>query len=310
VNGASSGGEGGDGRSGSDQLASGLDRPAIGQIGAASPGQDAARSASAPQASTEFPPLARPGVEPAASPGQPEQCHFLRTVGSDNKLGPPLKDAALTHRCAAFGEPLPLSLRQQELVCLQRVYVSCPRYLRGALMATEEKPRPEVRRSSGRVSGVTATGVLLMVAALGLGAALMSGILPGLTGSPSQVPVAVVTESPSVEETPSASPSGEESPTASPSPSATPSPTPTPTPEPWPTCPAGPDADRYVCLKPCPDESACYVYLIRDVRETVKNLASYFGVTVAAIRQMNPWLGATGEPSPGQTLRLPPPTKP
>jgi hypothetical protein len=159
---------------------------------------------------------------------------------------------------------------------------------------------------------------LLLAVSFALGVALMTGILPIPKGGPTQNPIAVATDSPAADPSPTGLPS--ETPTAtqtpsltpSASPSATPSPvpTPTPTPEVWPTCPAGAKADRLVCLKPCQDQADCYVYLIRDVRETVKNLASYFGVTRAAIREMNPWLGTSGEPKPGQTLRIPPPTLP
>jgi LysM repeat protein len=43
------------------------------------------------------------------------------------------------------------------------------------------------------------------------------------------------------------------------------------------------------------------------VGDKLKYIASYFGTTVATIRDWNPWLGATGTPNPGQTLRIPPP---
>jgi hypothetical protein len=50
--------------------------------------------------------------------------------------------------------------------------------------------------------------------------------------------------------------------------------------------------------------------MVQFSQETLKTLAAYFGVTVADIRTMNSWLGATGAPHPGETLRIPPPTKP
>jgi hypothetical protein len=252
-----------------------------------------------------FPTSQQGRPDAGASANAPERCHFLRTIGAEGRLGPALEEAALTHRCAAFGEPLPLSLRQQELVCLQRVHVSCPRYLRGALLASEASPAPRAREQGHGISKMTVFGVLLLLASAALGAAIMTGLLPTLRGSSSS-PVAVVSASPTDEATPS--PSETVEPSVSPSPSL--SPTPAPTPEPWPTCQAGKSANRYICLKPCQDEPSCYVYLIRDVRETVKNLGAYFGVSVTAIRNMNPWLGPTGEPVPGQTLRLPPPTLP
>jgi hypothetical protein len=247
---------------------------------------------------TEYPPTLLGASDQAASAGPAEHCHFLRTMGPDGRLGGPLRDAALTHRCAAFGEPLPLSLRQQELVCLQRVYVSCPRYLRGALLASEDSPRPEIHHQSGWASKVTAIGMLLLLAAMVLGAALLTGVLPNLRGGPSQVPVAVVTSSPSPSPVPSPSDS------ASPSASSSPTAGPTPTEELWPTCP--PFGDRYVCLKPCLDDDSCYVYMVH-VGDKLKEIAYYFGTTVTTIRNWNPWLGPTGTPRPGQTLRIPPP---
>jgi len=55
------------------------------------------------------------------------------------------------HRCYAFGDPVELSVEQQERVCLGRGYGNCPRYLRGVLVIpTEElealrRPLPPVR---------------------------------------------------------------------------------------------------------------------------------------------------------------------
>jgi hypothetical protein len=331
VNGSSSEDDGGNGRSLSDEVPSkpergrGVGRTTDdGLLGAGATDQElvgASPTGRAPQKeSVEFSPVFRSWSDPATSANTPERCHFLRTISPDGRLGNPLLEPALTHRCAAFGEPLPLSLRQQELVCLQRVHVSCPRYLRGALLASETAPEPQSSREQPRLSRFTLIGLLLLAVSFALGVALMTGILPIPKGGSTQAPVAVATASPTADpsptglpsETPTATATSSPTPSVSASPSATPSPvpTPTPTPEVWPTCPAGANADRYVCLKPCQDEANCYVYLIRDVRETVKNLASYFGVTRVAIREMNPWLGTSGEPKPGQTVRIPPPTLP
>jgi hypothetical protein len=81
-------------------------------------------------------PRFRPWTEASPSTG-PIVCQFLATVGPKGQLSAATTTALPTHRCAAFGDPLPLSLRQQELVCLQRVHVSCPRYARGMLLGQQ-----------------------------------------------------------------------------------------------------------------------------------------------------------------------------
>jgi hypothetical protein len=75
----------------------------------------------------EVPGLYRDWSGMSSSSNGPERCQFLRAIASDGTLFDPGREAVANHRCAAFGDPLPLSMRQQELVCLQRVHVSCPR---------------------------------------------------------------------------------------------------------------------------------------------------------------------------------------
>ena len=67
----------------------------------------------------------------------PRICPFLRAIDAEDELGPP-------GRLARSGQPLrcparagPQSLRQQELVCLTAGHINCPRYLRGAVSATD-----------------------------------------------------------------------------------------------------------------------------------------------------------------------------
>lgn len=338
MNGADSGDDGRNGDSVSDQGTSRLGRdrgtgptptPAGSEVRRASgPGDQRAgatpgQGGEIPPETMELSPIFRSWSDPSASTASPERCHFLRTIGADGRLGDPLHDAALTHRCAAFGEPLPLSLRQQELVCLQRVHVSCPRYLRGALVASEAVPEPEPEEVHRGMSKVTALGLVLLAASFVLGLTIMTGLLPGTHGGASQAPVAVGPSSPSDSAAPSptdaptdtaapsptSSASGSQSPSPTPTPTPTPAATPVPTPEPWPTCPPGQQANRMVCLKPCQDQANCYVYMVH-VADQLKYIASYFGIAVSTIRNWNPWLGATGTPHPGQTLRIPPPTKP
>jgi hypothetical protein len=256
------------------------------------------------------------GSAPAAN--APERCKFLRTIGSDGKLSDAGREAVPTHRCAAFGDPLPLSLRQQELVCLQRVHVSCPRYMRGTLLAEESAATEDEHRARVGVPWLMMAG-LVMIALVGVIAiAGMAGFLPG-TGGPAASPTeiaAVPTATPT--DTPTLEPTSEPTPTPTPSPSraATPSPTdtPVPTPTPTPPWPPGATASRMNLLTPCTDQANCYVYVVRSaaqngskVNDTLDGIARFFGVSLNQIYDMNPW--ARSGIKPGQQLKIPPPTR-
>ena len=276
-------------------------------------------------------PRFRPWSEPAtaASPG-PLRCQFLKAVGPDGKLTEAQNTAVPAHRCAAFGDPLPLSLRQQELVCLQRVHVSCPRYARGTVLATETVAPPKTREGRwGRFSVLTIIGIGLVILANGT---LLSGLLglpPFGGGKPAAHPP---TASPSVS-TSAAAPVTSPSLTVGPSPSvhaATPSATPTATPKPTPTAtptsvpsatwPPGATASRMNLLVPCTDQASCYLYTVRGpgaapagngsgVADTLAGIATWFGVDIAKVRQMNSWLGGSDTIHPGDKLKIPPPTR-
>ncbi len=73
-------------------------------------------------------------------------------------------------------------------------------------------------------------------------------------------------------------------------------------------------------LVPCTDQPDCYVYTVRGpgpppegngskVGDTLQGIADWFGVSLAAIREMNPWLGGGSLIHPGDKLKIPPPTK-
>ena len=64
-------------------------------------------------------------------------CPFLRSIDDDRRLGLPVEAPDPINRCAALHDPVPQSLRQQELVCLTSGHVNCPRYLRGSHAPTE-----------------------------------------------------------------------------------------------------------------------------------------------------------------------------
>ena len=90
-------------------------------------------------------------------------CPFLRAPGVDGTLGRPVEVPDAVNRCAALGESVPQSLRQQELVCLTTGHVNCPRYLRGAAVMTET-PTAVVRERQQMSVPMLASLVVLVIA--------------------------------------------------------------------------------------------------------------------------------------------------
>ena len=81
------------------------------------------------------------------------------------RLGLPVEAPDPVNRCAALHDPVPQSLRQQELVCLTSGHVNCPRYLRGSHVAD----RAARTRSPGRASSrpaIAGSVAILVVAFL------------------------------------------------------------------------------------------------------------------------------------------------
>jgi len=133
------------------------------------------------------------------------------------------------HRCYAFGDPVELSVEQQERVCLGRGYGNCPRYLRGVLVIpTEElealrRPLPPVRppappassmppppsgdRGRGRRGIVVLLGLVLLLAVVGATGAYLYVKGRGVAVAPTPTPLASVSSTPSVATTPSIAPS-------------------------------------------------------------------------------------------------------
>jgi hypothetical protein len=288
-------------------------------------------------------PRFRPWSESAAPGNQPQICHFLRSVGTDGKLGDPRRTAVPTHRCAAFGDPLPLSLRQQELVCLQRVHVSCPRYLRGTLLASEAPAaaaasatsvRAAARPKSASAAGFSLTmivGVALMVLTLLLLVTGVAGRLPFLSnpgptatapliaaGSASASTSDLVTATPSPVAYSTPGPTSTPVVTAGPTPrpTATPAPTATPKPVASATWPPGATASRMNLVVACGDAANCYVYTLRSgaqngsgVNDTLAGVCRFFGVDINTVKAMNQWLHGGTAVSPGEKLRIPAPTR-
>jgi hypothetical protein len=86
-------------------------------------------------------------------------CPFLRVVAEDGTHGAAIENPDPTNRCVAMHEPVPQSLRQQDLVCLSSAHVNCPRYLRGAVGLV---PAPVERVAPTRtVTAATAAALAL-----------------------------------------------------------------------------------------------------------------------------------------------------
>ncbi len=262
-------------------------------------------------------PRSRPWSEPEPAPSGPIRCHFLRSVGPDGRLADPQKVAVPTHRCAAFGDPLPLSLRQQELVCLQRVHVSCPRYVHGTLLADEEAAPTAEKEQEGGFPLTTVAAVVLVIAAIGM---LLTGPVLGVlpfgggsshpTPSVSVSPSGTATVGPSATPRPTATIAPSLTPAASPTapPTAGPSATPAPTPGATSSWPPGATASRMDLVVPCSDQPNCYIYTVRS-GNVLAAIANFFGVDLAMIRQMNPSVATSNAIYVGEQLKIPPPTK-
>ena len=273
------------------------------------------------------------GDRPAASPGDqgwlpmldgrsddPGICPFLRAVDGTERLVAPVEAPDPANRCAALHDPVPQSLRQQELVCLASGHVSCPRYLRGAVVTAEAPPAAVVPGRSMSPAVLASVLVLIMAATASLAFVMVRGGLelavaaptrsPGASGGAvaqaSVTPVATATPSPPPTVTPPPSRTPTPSPSPSPSPSPTPSPTPTPRPTATPTARPAPTSARYALLRPCPNTARCWIYTVR-AGDNIYSIANYFGVSQDSIYDRNPFV--RNGLRPGQDLRLPPPTR-
>jgi hypothetical protein len=257
-----------------------------------------------------------------AEPGRPAAdapiCQFLRSINPDGSLGDPQSVAVSNHRCAAFGDPLPLSLRQQELVCLQRVHVSCPRYLRGTVLANEAalaSPQEDEHGRPGIIALVALALVVVAIAILVTGPVL--GILPfgGASATPSPI-IVVVSPTPGATTAATAGVTAIPTATGNATAKASATTTTTATPAASPTWPPGATASRMNLLTPCANGQNCFIYVVRgpgqngsQVTDTLSGIATFFGVKVDAIVALNPGLSKTSVLTAGQQLKIPPPTR-
>ncbi|HET7027187.1 MAG TPA: LysM domain-containing protein [Candidatus Limnocylindrales bacterium] len=256
---------------------------------------------------------------------RPTICPFLRSDDAQAGLTFPIETADTSNVCIALGEPLPQSFRQQELVCLSAAHASCPRYLRGVLVAPDATPRPSRRLVSPAIAASIAVLVVSALVSVGYVAAAGGLAVPIASASPATTsaptasaavttlrpdasvgPGVVVqgpTPEPAIEPTPAISPTA--TPTATPAPTATASPTPAPTPEP--TAAGTAASDRFALLVACPGRPDCYVYVVR-AGDNLYSIAHYFGVPLDAVYRLNPWTRTT-RLTAGKELILPTPTR-
>ena len=253
-------------------------------------------------------------------------CPYLRAIDEVDRLGAPVEAPHPANRCVALRDPVPQSLRQQELVCLTSGHVNCPRYLRGSHGAVEPVSRVAATRSvTPATSGAIALLIVAFVASVAffvsndgmtldvaaLPSAPASGDVLGAieTEAPTSAPTPAATTAPPTV-TPAPTPAASATPVATPS--AEPSPTPEATPEATPTvAPTAkptkkPSSNRYDLLTPCPDKPDCWIYKIRS-GDNLYSIAKYFGVSEAILRDWNPWV-ADGL-KVGRGLQMPPPTR-
>ncbi len=258
----------------------------------------------------------------------PSVCPFLRRDLHGTLIAPASVPGA-DQTCIAVGAPRPQPLRQQELVCLRDAHADCPRYLRGAMDTSSPAGRgiPELPKA-------TIAALLILVLSAGLSFAFVvqrGGIsMPVVGESPTAIAIVptptpdvpAATEAPVPTEVP-ASVALEPSMTPTPPPSASPRPTPTPLPSPTPAPTASPTSvpastaspkptatptsTRYELLKPCPNRTDCYIYVVRS-GDNLFSIANYFGHSLATIYRLNPKYPET-RLRVGDPIRMPPPTR-
>lgn len=266
----------------------------------------------------------------SSASGEPGVCPYLRAIDEQDRLLLPVLSPDPVNRCAAMGEAVPQSLRQQELVCLTSGHLNCPRYQRASapvpVTAAIAEAATTVTRSvriTARPIAVTpatagALAVFLVAFAISLGFMLANGGL-ALSEAPTPAPSAGVlgeVETAAPHPTPAHTPIA----TSTPAPAATPRPTETaavvatpiasPTPAPTPAATARPTSrptsGRYALLRACPDQADCWIYRVRS-GDNLYSIARYFGVPLKTVQAWNPWT-ANGL-KVGRDLRIPPPTR-
>jgi hypothetical protein len=248
-------------------------------------------------------------------------CPFLR-LDLGAALRPPLDRVDVDHRCLALERAVPLSDRQQALVCLTPSHADCPRYLRGTQVVpvTVELRRGVPRATLAAVAVLLISlGVTLMYTASHGGLAIPVGPSPAPSGAvvgspPPASPTAAASSAPSTAPTPTG-PSPTPSPAGSTPPAsalpASPSPPPSLRPSATPgtsTPGSGATADRLALLRPCPDRADCYVYVVR-AGDNLTSIGLYFGVPFDTILRLNPWIRDPANIHKGDQIVITTPTR-
>jgi hypothetical protein len=301
-----------------------FDDPQAGEPTEASSGRDSQVTRAAP--------VSPPPQLPIAHDGPSDRvCPFLRAA-TDTTLGAPIGSPDAANRCAALTEPVPQSLRQQELVCLSSGHVNCPRYERGSVAHPVALRAVTARRTITPATGaalallglafmasvgfVVATGGLAMAVAVATatpGGAVLGDVstavpepvaTPAPTIEVTPIPSAVVAVSAGPSATPASPSPSAAAPSATPTPSPSQSPSPTPKPTAKPT--TKPASNRFALLTRCPGAADCYVYIVRS-GDNLFSIARYFGVPLKTVQAMNPWT-KSGLVA-GRELRIPTPTR-
>jgi LysM repeat protein len=113
--------------------------------------------------------------------------------------------------------------------------------------------------------------------------------------SPSAEPSVAAEPSQSAAQPGPSGPSGQSAAPASAPPASASAPTP------------GSSSNRYDLLTACPDTTDCWVYVVR-AGDNLVSIAHYFGVSLSAVEERNPWTTTT-QLVAGQKLLLPTPTR-
>jgi len=246
----------------------------------------------------------------------PSLCRFLAVETADGSYQAAGGTIDPDNRCVALGDPVPQSAGQQELVCLTSAHETCPRFLRGVLLAAAPPAAPAREPISRAVLGASLVLAASIAASFGFlavrgGFDLPAGSSPVLvadveSAAPSLPPAATPTLAPTAMPTPTATPTPTASPSPSTTPEATPTLTPAPTATPTPSPTPAPSSDRYAVLTACPSTPDCWIYVIR-AGDNLTSIAHWFGVPYERMIAMNPDLRLPIHA--GDKLRIPTPTR-
>ncbi len=167
------------------------------------------------------------------------------------------------------------------------------------MVGSERRPTGGIPTAPDLIAG---TILVICLAIAFVFTSLRGGLaLPGATPGP-DASAGVALTSPSPMEAPTAVPSASSA-TSTPTPSPTPVESPTPSPVASPT-PSVSLPAAYAGLKPCSDRSRCYLYRIRS-GDSLTKVADRLGVTLAAIKAINPAIKDPSLIHVGDVIRVP-----